>query len=120
MTAPKKFKAGLKEEVLKEDATSGQTKEQLPIYNCFSADGDVTAALVYVNYGLPDDYEYLKQVGIDVKGKIVIARYGKSWRGIKPKVAQEIGRAHVCNPVTNAHLVCRPLLEKKEKTQYKH
>lgn len=91
MTAPGKFKARLAETPLKQDATSGQTKEQLPIYNCFSADGDVTAALVYVNYGLPDDYEYLKQVGIDVKGKIVIARYGKSWRGIKPKVAQEHG-----------------------------
>lgn len=91
MTAPGKFKARLAETPLKQDATSGQTKEQLPVYNCFSADGDVTAALVYVNYGLPDDYEYLKQVGIDVKGKIVIARYGKSWRGIKPKVAQEHG-----------------------------
>lgn len=91
MTAPKKFKAGLKEEVLKEDATSGQTKEQLPIYNCFSADGDVTAELVYVNFGLPEDYDHLRQAGIDVKGKIVIARYGRSWRGIKPKVAQEHG-----------------------------
>lgn len=91
MTAPKKFKAGLKEAVLKEDATSGQTKEQLPIYNCFSADGDVTAELVYVNFGLPEDYDHLKQVGVDVKGKIVIARYGRSWRGIKPKVAQEHG-----------------------------
>lgn len=91
MTAPNKFKARLAESPLKEDATSGQTKAQLPIYNCFSADGDVTAELVYVNYGLPDDYDYLKQVGVDVKGKIVIARYGRSWRGIKPKVAQEHG-----------------------------
>lgn len=91
MTAPKRFKAGLKEAVLKEDATSGQTKEQLPIYNAFSADGDVTAELVYVNFGLPEDYDHLKQVGVDVRGKIVIARYGRSWRGIKPKVAQEHG-----------------------------
>src|SRR6185312_14802376 len=64
---------------------------QLPTYNAYSATGDVTAPLVYVNYGIPEDYDYLKQQGIDVKGKIVIARYGQSWRGIKPKVAQEHG-----------------------------
>lgn len=91
MTSPKKFKAKLSEPPLREDATSGQTKEQLPVYNCWSADGDVTAELVFVNYGLPDDYEHLKRLGIDVKGKIVIAKYGASWRGIKPKVAQEHG-----------------------------
>lgn len=91
MTAPSRFKARLTERPLAEDATSGQTKEQLPVYNCFSADGDVTADLVFVNFGLPEDYDYLEQAGIDVKGKIVIARYGRSWRGIKPKVAQERG-----------------------------
>jgi len=91
MTAPRKFKTRLREPSLQEDRTSGQTREQLPIYNCFSADGDVTADLVFVNFGLPDDYDYLEQVGIDVKGKIVIAKYGRSWRGIKPKVAQERG-----------------------------
>jgi len=91
MTSPKKFKAKLTEPALREDATSGQAKEQLPVYNCWSADGDVTAELVFVNYGLPDDYDYLERVGIDVKGKIVIAKYGRSWRGIKPKVAQERG-----------------------------
>ena len=91
MTHPKKFKAKLTEPGLREDATSGQAKEQLPVYNCWSPDGDVTAELVFVNYGLPDDYEYLERIGIDVKGKIVIAKYGGSWRGIKPKVAQEHG-----------------------------
>jgi N-acetylated-alpha-linked acidic dipeptidase len=91
MTSPKKFKAKLSEPPLREDATSGQTREQLPVYNCWSADGDVTAELVFVNYGLPDDYEHLQRLGIDVKGKIVIAKYGASWRGIKPKVAQEHG-----------------------------
>jgi N-acetylated-alpha-linked acidic dipeptidase len=90
MTSPNKFKAKLAEPALKEDATSGQ-KGQLPTYNCYSPDGDVTGELVYVNYGLPDDYEHLRRLGIDVKGKIVIARYGNSWRGIKPKVAQENG-----------------------------
>ena len=76
---------------LPEDATSGQTDEQLPTYNAYSIDGDVTGELVYVNYGVPDDYEELERRGIDVKGKIVIARYGGSWRGIKPKVAAEHG-----------------------------
>jgi N-acetylated-alpha-linked acidic dipeptidase len=91
MTAPTRFKASLTEPPLKEDATSSQTKEQLPTYNAWSADGDVTAELVFVNYGVPDDYEQLEKLGIDVKGKIVIAKYGGSWRGIKPKVAQEHG-----------------------------
>lgn len=90
MTAPKRYRAKLAEPALKEDATSGQ-KGQLPIYHCWSPDGNVTGELVYVNYGLPDDYELLERYGIDVKGKIVIARYGQSWRGIKPKVAQERG-----------------------------
>lgn len=91
MTGPVKYKAVLAEPPLKEDATSGQTAEQLPVYNAFSADGDVTGKLVFVNYGVPADYERLERMGIDVKGKIVIAKYGRSWRGIKPKVAQEHG-----------------------------
>ncbi|HTE32173.1 MAG TPA: transferrin receptor-like dimerization domain-containing protein [Chryseolinea sp.] len=91
LVSPGKFKASLKEPVLKEDATSNQTNEQLPTYNAWSADGDVTGELVFVNYGVPDDYDQLERMGIDVKGKIVIAKYGGSWRGIKPKVAQEHG-----------------------------
>jgi N-acetylated-alpha-linked acidic dipeptidase len=91
MTGPVIFKAGLAERPLNEDATSGQTREQLPTYNCWSPDGDVTGELIFVGYGLPEDYERLERMGISVKGKIVIARYGRSWRGIKPKVAQEHG-----------------------------
>jgi len=91
MTAPEKFTARLAEPALPEDSTSGQTSEQLPTYNAYSVDGDVTGQLVYVNYGVPADYEELAQRGIDVKGKIAIARYGGSWRGIKPKVAAEHG-----------------------------
>jgi N-acetylated-alpha-linked acidic dipeptidase len=91
MTAPEKFTLKLQEPELKEDSTSGQTSEQLPSYNAYSIDGDVTAPLVYVNYGVPADYEELERRGVDVKGKIVIARYGGSWRGIKPKVAAEHG-----------------------------
>jgi N-acetylated-alpha-linked acidic dipeptidase len=90
MIFPASYKAILKEPALKEDSTSGQ-EGQLPTYNAWSADGDVTADLVFVNYGLPEDYEVLDKMGIDVKGKIVIAKYGHSWRGIKPKVAQEHG-----------------------------
>lgn len=91
MTAPEKFTLRLNEPALKEDATSSQQKEQLPTYNAYSIDGDIAGPLVYVNYGVPADYEELEKRGIDVKGKIVIARYGGSWRGIKPKVAAERG-----------------------------
>jgi N-acetylated-alpha-linked acidic dipeptidase len=91
MTQPTPFTAALVEPVLAEDGTSGQQAEQLPTYNAYSIDGDVTGELVYVNYGVPKDYEELERRGIDVKGKIVISRYGGSWRGIKPKVAAEHG-----------------------------
>jgi N-acetylated-alpha-linked acidic dipeptidase len=91
MTSPEKFSAALREPQLLEDATSGIVENQLPVFNVYSPDGDVRGTLVYVNYGLPQDYEQLEELGIDVKGKIVIARYGGSWRGIKPKVAAERG-----------------------------
>jgi N-acetylated-alpha-linked acidic dipeptidase len=91
MTAPEKFTVRLNEPPVDGDATSGQQDEQLPTYNAYSIDGDVTAPIVYVNYGVPADYEELERNGIDVKGKIVLARYGGSWRGIKPKVAAEHG-----------------------------
>ncbi|MCZ6508095.1 MAG: M28 family metallopeptidase, partial [Acidobacteria bacterium] len=91
MVAPTRYTATLAEPRLAEDATSDQTSEQLPSYNAYSTDGDVTAELVYVNYGVPDDYDELARRGIDVAGKIVLARYGGSWRGIKPKVAAEHG-----------------------------
>jgi N-acetylated-alpha-linked acidic dipeptidase len=87
----KPYKAKLEEPVLKEDRTSGIKTDMLPTYNAYSADGDVTAELVFVNRGVPADYEELERRGISVKGKIVIAKYGGSWRGIKPKVAAEKG-----------------------------
>jgi len=83
--------AKLQEPALQVDPTSGQQSEQLPTYNAYSIDGDVTAPLVYVNYGVPEDYERLERMGVSVKGKIVIARYYHAWRGIKPKVAAEHG-----------------------------
>jgi len=90
LTGSTQYTALLKEPAVPEDATSGQAS-QLPTYNAFSADGDVTGQLIFVNYGLPEDYETLSKLGVDVKGKIVIAKYGRSWRGIKPKVAYEHG-----------------------------
>ena len=90
-TGAVKFTASLKEPVVPEDPTSNQTLEQLPTYNAYSADGDVTGPLVYVNYGTRDDYDELDRLGISVKGAVVIARYGGAWRGIKPKVAAEHG-----------------------------
>jgi N-acetylated-alpha-linked acidic dipeptidase len=91
MTAPTRYTAKLTEPPVDGDDSTAQTQGGLPVYHAYSIDGDVTGQLVYVNYGLPDDYDKLAQMGIDVKGKIVLARYGASWRGIKPKVAAEHG-----------------------------
>ncbi|MGH9327677.1 MAG: M28 family metallopeptidase, partial [Terriglobia bacterium] len=91
MVSPTVFKARLQEPPIKGDPTSYQQKEQLPTYNMYSADGDVKAPVVYVNYGMPADYEELARLGISVKGAIVIARYGEGWRGLKPKLAAEHG-----------------------------
>jgi N-acetylated-alpha-linked acidic dipeptidase len=90
MTAPVKFHAELKEPAVAEDPGTSEPG-QLPTYNAYSASGDVTAPLVYVNYGIAEDYKELRREGVDVKGKIVIARYGRSWRGVKVKLAQENG-----------------------------
>ena len=91
MLAPTKFTAKLEEPALAVDPTSNQKAEQLPTYNAYSIDGDVTGPLVFVNYGLPEDYEKLDRLGISVRGAIVIAKYLHSWRGVKPKVAAEHG-----------------------------
>src|SRR6266853_790404 len=91
MLAPTKFTAKLEEPALAVDPTSNQKSEQLPTYNAYSIDGDVTGPLVFVNYGMPEDYEKLYRLGISVKGAIVIAKYLHSWRGVKPKVAAEHG-----------------------------
>ncbi len=92
LTEPVHYRAKLQEPPLKEDRASRDPK-QIPTYNAYAASGDVTAPVVYVNYGIPEDYEQLAKLGIDVSGKIVLARYGKSWRGTKAKVAQEHGAA---------------------------
>ena len=91
LVEPTHYTAKLQEPPIPQDPTSNQQSEQLPTYNAYSINGDVTAPLVYVNYGIPKDYEELDRLGVSVKGAIVIARYGNSWRGIKPKVAAEHG-----------------------------
>ena len=91
LVAPTRFVARLGEPPVPGDASSRQQREQLPTYNAYSIDGDVTGPLVFVNYGVPADYERLERLGVSVKGAIVIAKYGGSWRGIKPKVAAEHG-----------------------------
>jgi N-acetylated-alpha-linked acidic dipeptidase len=91
LVAPTHFKARLSEPPIEGDATSTQTKDELPPYNVYGADGDVTAELVYVNHGMPDDYKELEREGVSVKGKIAITRYGGGWRGLKPKLAYEHG-----------------------------
>ena len=91
LVSPTAYRAGLQEPSVAQDPTSSQHAEQLPTYNAYSADGDVTGPLVFVNHGVPADYLELERRGISVKGAIVIAKYGGSWRGIKPKVAAEHG-----------------------------
>src|SRR5207247_9283425 len=91
LVSPTTFKASLQETALPLDPTSNQQSEQLPPYNAYSIDGDVTGPLVFVNYGVPADYEELEQRGISVKGAIVIAQYGGLWRGWQPKLAGERG-----------------------------
>jgi N-acetylated-alpha-linked acidic dipeptidase len=91
LVAPTHFKALLSEPPIEGDRTSTQTKDELPPYNVYGADGDVTAELVYVNQGMPDDYKELEREGISVKGRIVLTRYGGGWRGLKPKLAYEHG-----------------------------
>ena len=91
MIGPTSFTLKLEEPVVANDPTSGQKTEQLPSFNAYSIDGDVTGPIVYVNYGRPQDYDDLERRGISVQGAIVLARYGNSWRGIKPKVAAEHG-----------------------------
>ncbi len=91
LIAPTHFTAQLTEPPVEGDSTSVQTKDELPAYNVYGADGDVTAELIYVNQGMPDDYTELEREGVSVKGRIVLTRYGGGWRGLKPKLAYEHG-----------------------------
>src|SRR5207248_4064249 len=85
------FKATLTEAPIPGDSSSARVKDELPAYVAYQGDGDVTAPLVYVNYGMEEDYRTLQRLGVSVQGKIAIARYGQGWRGLKPKLAQDHG-----------------------------
>jgi N-acetylated-alpha-linked acidic dipeptidase len=114
MTSPKKFRAKLGEPALREDATSGQIKEQLPVYNCWSPDGDVTGQVVFVNYGLPADYEELERLGIDVKGKIVIARYGHRGAASNQKSRRNTARLDAsCTRIPATMVISRRCLSER-------
>jgi N-acetylated-alpha-linked acidic dipeptidase len=91
LVEPTKFTAKLDEPVVSVDPTSGQKSEQLPSYNAYSVDGDVTAPLVYANYGRVEDYERLERMGVSTRGAIVMVRYGQIFRGVKAKIAFEHG-----------------------------
>jgi N-acetylated-alpha-linked acidic dipeptidase len=91
LTGPDPFKATLTEPPIPGDATTARTANVLPAYVAYGGEGDITAPLIYVNYGMPADYEALQRLGLTVKGKIVIVRYGAGWRGLKPKLAYEHG-----------------------------
>jgi len=90
LVSPVRYTAKLREPIVKDDPDSSDLN-QLPTFNAYSGNGDITAQAVYANYGLPEDYAFLKLKGVDVRGKIVLVRYGRSFRGIKPKVAAENG-----------------------------
>ena len=90
MVAPTRMTMAIAEPPLPDDPDTTDA-DSTPVFNAYSADGDATGEVVYVNYGMPADYQRLKQMGVDVKGKVVLARYGGGWRGIKPKVASEHG-----------------------------
>lgn len=84
---PKQF--ALAEPPVKGDPTSSLA--QYPTVNGYSGQGDATGEVVYVNYGLIEDYAQLDSLGVSVKGKIAIARYGRSFRGIKAREAEKHG-----------------------------
>ncbi len=91
MTAPRHFTVSLQEPPIKGDTSATATEPALPAYFAYQGDGDVKGELVYVNYGMKEDYDSLERLGVSVKNKIVIVRYGHGWRGLKPKLAYEHG-----------------------------
>ena len=108
LTYPSSFTASLEEAALPEDLSTSERTELLPPYNAFSRDGDVEGELVFINYGRPEDHALLERYGISLRGKIAIAKYGKSWRGIKPKLAAEkgaIGTIIYSDPADDGYVV---------------
>ena len=103
LPGPAAFKATLHRAAAPGDHLDATAKDALPAYVAFQGDGDVTAPLVYVNYGMPEDYMALERMGIGVKGKIVIARYGGGWRGLKPLLAQMHGAVGCMSASASRH-----------------
>lgn len=91
MVSPRHFRATLQEPPIPGDTSARAKEPALPAYLAYQGDGDVQGELVYVNYGMKEDYDTLERLGVSVKGRIVIARYGNGWRGLKPKLAYEHG-----------------------------
>ena len=91
MVSPRPFKAMLQEPPIPGDTSARAKEPALPAYFTYQGDGDVKGELVYVNYGMKEDYDTLERLGVSVKGRIVIARYGHGWRGLKPKLAYDHG-----------------------------
>lgn len=85
------FKAVMNEPAVEGDPYSQNRSEYLETFFIYAPDGDVTAPAIYVNYGLREDYELLEEMGQSAKGKIVVARYGRGWRGGKTQLAAEHG-----------------------------
>jgi N-acetylated-alpha-linked acidic dipeptidase len=92
MISPEKVLLANPEPPLEQDKQSNGA-HLLPVANDYSASGDVTAPIVYVNYGTPDDYRTLDSLGISVRGKLILARYGRNYRGVKAKLAEQHGAA---------------------------
>ena len=92
LVEPDTVELSLEEPSWRFDKDSRDSRSVTP-FNAYSPSGDVTAQVVYVNRGLPDDYESLRELGLGVKGKIALVRYGGSFRGVKAQVAEENGAA---------------------------
>ncbi|MDF2157802.1 M28 family peptidase [Algoriphagus sp. CAU 1675] len=90
IVSPVKMTLSQQEAILEEDPFSSDPRLHLG-FNAFSGSGDVTAEVVYVNYGTREDFEKLAEMGVDLNGKVVIARYGGNFRGFKAKYAEQYG-----------------------------
>lgn len=88
------FEATLEEDVLEEDPTSG-LEDRIPVFHGYSASGNVTAQFVYANFGTYRDFEDLLDANVTLEGKIAVTKYGRNFRGLKVKRAQELGMVGV-------------------------
>ena len=85
-----KYECSLEEDVLDADPTTG-LDNRIPTFHGYSASGNATARYVYVNFGTYDDFEDLVKLNVTLKGNIALVKYGRIFRGLKVKRAQELG-----------------------------